>query len=687
MDDNIFLYHFEGSGYGSDLFCEDIDLDNVYEEDIKSAMDVHELRSEKEAVLASSRSEISIEEVYPWTKEVNNILHEKFLLQSFRNSQLDIINAALQGKDVFVLMATGGGKSLCYQLPSLVDSGVTRGTTIVISPLISLMQNQVESLLNKRIKACMLCSNSSAKQKRITLELLRECQLDLFYISPEMIVGSSQCKALLRGLYRNNFLSRIVIDEAHCISSWGHDFRPEYKQLSFLRQEFRGVPIMALTATATEVIINDIIKNLNLLKPLIFRDSFNRKNLFYEVKNKNNKTTDLIIYLIKSEFNNLSGIIYCSSKASCEKLSKTLNESGISSGYYHAGMKNIDRTMIQRKWQNNEVLVICATIAFGMGIDKLDVRFVFHFDTPRSLENYYQETGRAGRDGELSKCILFFCFQDVRKLQILIQREKVSRAQKEQNLQKLQFVTEYSINRVDCRRKQLLEYFNEEFFPEKCNKSCDNCRNLGLSIIEKKDYTNYAEAILSLMEKLVSERITLIQCQEIFRGSNNMKIRFSGFDHYKEHGMGKSLSKIETERLFHFLITNNFLEEYVIKNNMGYTVKYLRIKGTNTHLTGKVLLSTVRKEPAKAKNCSEIDTDNSQSRIDINTSTLSLLKSSRNTSFGVTSEENMKRKLLIPKDNKPDDSIELFSTIKSCFFEEHSHKERKPPRKRIKKNN
>lgn len=686
MDNSEFQCHFEGSGYGSDLVCDDVDLEKVLEENLailkESSQEPYDEESKaKEDLHLLSSPGLSIEEVYPWHTEVQNLLTEKFLLKSFRNSQLDIINAALQGKDVFVLMATGGGKSLCYQLPSLVKSGTTHGTSIVVSPLISLMQNQVESLLQKRIKACMLCSNSTAKQKRVTLELLREGKLDLFYISPEMIVGSSQCKSIMKQLLQKKMLCRIVIDEAHCISSWGHDFRPEYKQLSLFRREFKEVPIMALTATATDVIINDIISNLNLTNPIIFRDSFNRKNLFYEVRNKNNKSEQLIIYLIKSEYHGSSGIIYCNSKASCENLSNSLNEAGIDAGFYHAGMKNAERSLIQRRWQNNEIHVICATVAFGMGIDKLDVRFVFHFDIPRSLENYYQETGRAGRDGKPSRCVLFFSFKDVRKLQITVQREKVPKVQKERNQKKFQNVIEYCINKVDCRRKQILEFFNEEFLPEKCGKTCDNCKNLGVSVIEKKDYTKYAKAIINLTEKLSNKRITLIQCQEIFRGSNNMRIRFSGFDHYKEHGAGKDLTKIETERLFLYLIKNNFLEEYVTKNNMGFSVKYLRTKNSNK-LIGKVFLNCLKRENTKSKKINEIDTDDSQSRIDTNTSSLSLLKSSRNTSFSTEVKNGTKR--LQDCMGNEDCSLELFTTIQSCLYDENSTKQHNDTRKKRK---
>ncbi|OXB42690.1 hypothetical protein B1J92_H00759g [Nakaseomyces glabratus] len=627
----------------------------------------------------------SLNTANPWDKQVQNILKCTFHMEQFRGSQIDIINSTLQGKHVFVLMCTGGGKSLCYQLPSLVTLGYTKGTTIVISPLISLMHDQVEALISKRIKACMLSSTSSSKQKTMALQLLSEGKLNLFYISPEMVMGSSPCKGIIRRLYRQNRLARLVIDEAHCISSWGHDFRPEYKKLGQLTKEFDGVPVMALTATANDNIQEDILKILNLKNVVVFKDSFNRKNLYYEVVQKNSRTIEYMTYLLKTEFHGQSGIIYCNSKASCEKVSKELNQANISSEFYHAGKTANSRLNTQRKWQQGTIQVVCATIAFGMGIDKENVRFVFHYDIPRSMEGYYQETGRAGRDGNPSKCILFFCLQDVNRLQILIQRENVSALQKEHNLKKLQDVLVYCHNKVDCRRLQILEYFNEEFFPSNCMKTCDNCKNIGVSTIEQKDFTHYAKQILSLLRKLGNERITTNQCQDIFRGSNNMKTRFSGYDNFEEHGSGKDLTKSETDRLFVHLLKTGYVCEYFFTNSMGYSTKYLKLPDPIKEIKGKVMLNSLKKQ-YKAKKKQDIDVDNSQSRIDTFSSSLSLFKCHQNSSF---QNEDVSMQNLLSENSQSmldDNSSLIFETINSCIStnlycteekENHKHPKRK----------
>lgn len=516
-------------------------------------------------------------ERYPWSAEVEYRLKEIFKLPGFRPNQVEAINATLSGKDVFVLMPTGGGKSLCYQLPAIVKSGKTHGTTIVISPLISLMQDQVEHLLNNNIKASMFSSRGTGEQRRQTFNLFLHGFLDLIYISPEMISASEQCKRGISKLYNDGKLARIVVDEAHCVSNWGHDFRPDYKELKYFKREYPDVPMIALTATASEQVRMDIVHNLELKEPVFLKQSFNRTNLFYEVLKKNKNSVFEICNDIKTRFKNQTGIIYCHSKRSCEQTAAQMQRSGIKCDFYHAGMEPEDRLRVQKAWQSDMLQVICATVAFGMGIDKPDVRFVYHFTVPRTLEGYYQETGRAGRDGKYSYCIAYFSFKDIRSMQTMIQKDKnLDRENKEKHLNKLQQVMAYCDNETDCRRKLVLSYFNEDFDAKLCNKHCDNCRNSSHIVTEERDVTDEAKKIVHLVQTLQDTRVTLIYCQDIFKGSRSSKIVQAGHDELKFHGAGKGMIKSEIERIFFHLVTIRILQEYSIMNNSGFAVNYVK---------------------------------------------------------------------------------------------------------------
>lgn len=528
---------------------------------------------------------------YPWTEELFCKLNNIFHLQSFRKNQLDAINSTLQGKDVFVLMPTGGGKSLCYQLPAIMKSGKTRGTTIVISPLISLMQDQVENLLSLNIKASMFSSKHSLQQRKTTSNLLLNDKLDLIYISPEMISSSKQCQRVIETLYQKGHLARIVIDEAHCVSSWGHDFRPDYKKLYVFKRDYPDIPVMALTATANEYVQNDITKNLQLTNPVMYKQSFNRDNLYYQIIPKDKNTVPLIITFIKKLFPNQAGIIYCHSKTSCEKLCIALQKENISCRFYHAGMNQDDRITVQEKWQNNQVQVIIATIAFGMGIDKSDVRFVFHYTVPRTLENYYQETGRAGRDGFYSYCVTFYSLGDIRTLQKMIQRDRsLDKENKLRHLDKLKEVMQYCDDKIHCRRKLILSYFGETFDLKNCHNNCDNCsrkENLQLTLTgesindsieqEEENITSIAKDIVGLVSSIQKERVTVSYCQDIMRGSKMSKIVRAGHDILTQHGKGKEFNKLDMERIFFHLITLRILQEYSITNNMGFASNYVKV--------------------------------------------------------------------------------------------------------------
>ena len=519
---------------------------------------------------------------YPWSRDVKAAMKNRFHLQGFRPNQLEAINATLGGKDAFVLMPTGGGKSLCYQLPSIIRSGKTRGVTVVISPLLSLMQDQVEHLQKLKIQALLVNSEVTPEHRQLVMQGLRdpnvENMIQLLYVTPEMISKSTSIVNALGALHRRRKLARIVIDEAHCVSQWGHDFRPDYKLLGEVRQQFQGVPVMALTATATENVKVDVIHNLGIPNCEIYTQSFNRPNLSYEVRPKA-KAKDVLenmANIIKTTYRNQSGIIYCLSRANCESIAEKLREEHqIQAHHYHAGMDPQDKTNVQRQWQAGKYHVIVATIAFGMGIDKPDVRFVIHHTIPKSLEGYYQETGRAGRDGKRSGCYLYYGYQDTSALKRMIDDGEGSWEQKERQRKMLRNVVQFCENRNDCRRVQVLNYFNESFRREDCNASCDNCKSD--STFESQDFTGYAVAAIELVRGMEQDNVTLLHCVDIFRGSKSKRITESKHSKLDQFGSGCALDRGEAERLFYRLLSEDALAEHHITNKAGFPQQYVHV--------------------------------------------------------------------------------------------------------------
>ena len=519
---------------------------------------------------------------YQWSGDVKNAMKERFHLRGFRLNQLEAINATLSGKDAFVLMPTGGGKSLCYQLPSIISSGKTRGVTVVISPLLSLMQDQVEHLQKLKIQAWMINGEVTEEHRHIVMKGLRdpnaEKLIQLLYVTPEMLNKSQAMISAFTDLYHRKKLARIVIDEAHCVSQWGHDFRPDYKLLGEIRKRFPGVPVMALTATATENVKVDVIHNLGMKGCETFTQSFNRPNLTYEVRHKGNgkEVLESIAKTIKNSYRNQSGIIYCFSRKNCESLAEKLaKEYKIKAHHYHAGLQSAEKAGIQRMWQTGECDVIVATIAFGMGIDKPDVRFVIHHTIPKSLEGYYQETGRAGRDEKRSGCYLYYGYQDTKRLRIMIDEGEGSLEQKERQRQMLRNVVQFCENTSDCRRVQVLNYFNEQFVREDCKATCDNCTSN--SVLETHDLTEHAIAALQLLEKIEDDKVTLLHCVDVYRGGKNKKI--SKLRHYDlaEYGAGSELERSELERLFNRLLSEKALIEENVVNGAGFATQYIQV--------------------------------------------------------------------------------------------------------------
>jgi bloom syndrome protein len=526
---------------------------------------------------------------FPWTKDVKRALVNRFMLPGFRLNQANAINATLAGRHVFVLMPTGGGKSLCYQLPAIVRSGKTSGVTVVVSPLLSLMEDQVSHLRARNIQAFSLTGSTTMDERReITSTFIKpnvQEFVQLLYVTPEMLNKSGMMKSAFKDLHRRGKLARIVIDEAHCVSQWGHDFRPDYKELGMVLTEYPGVPIMALTATATENVKVDTIGNLGINGCEVFSQSFNRPNLKYFVHSKPKKSAllDKIQEIIEEEHKNECGIIYCLSRKQCEDVAAELCSRRVKAHHYHAGMEADEKSQVQRNWQRGEIKVIVATIAFGMGIDKPDVRFVIHHTIPKSLEGYYQETGRAGRDGAASDCHLFYGTHDLFTLRKMIdENQDGSKEQKDRQHDMLRRVVQFCLNKTDCRRVQVLAYFAESFSKEDCNNACDNC-NTTEEMVEE-DYTELGLAAVELVKEIASARnVTLHQCLDIFRGTGR---GISDQDKEAEHfGAGKDLDRENVDRLFGLLLAEDVIREFSVFNKSKFANQYLGL-GPKRHMFG-----------------------------------------------------------------------------------------------------
>ena len=518
---------------------------------------------------------------FPWSQDVMASLKKRFKLQGFRENQINAINATLAGKDCFVLMPTGGGKSLCYQLPSLLSSGKTRGVTVVVSPLLSLMEDQVQHLQALRIQAFLLNGESTAEAKSQIREALAQPDaqefIQLLYVTPEMLSKNQSMISTLERLYQRKQLARLVIDEAHCVSQWGHDFRPDYKQLGEIRRKFPGLPVMALTATATENVKVDVIHNLGIDGCEVYTRSFNRSNLFYEIRAKEGKGKDIesIASLIKEKHRGQTGIIYCLSRKNCEDMAEALSKQHkIKAHHYHAGIESLEKSRIQKEWQAGRYHVIVATIAFGMGIDKANVRFIIHHSIPKSLEGYYQETGRAGRDSKRSHCYLYYGYADAGKLRRMIDDGEGSYEQKDRQHEMLRKMIQYCENRSDCRRVQVLAYFNEVFHRDACGQQCDNCCS-GANF-ETQDFTELARQVIDLVKEIASSKVTLLYCMEVFRGANTKKIRDAGHEDLDAFGAGKDIDRENIERIFYRLLSEGAIKEENIVNKRGFANQYIQ---------------------------------------------------------------------------------------------------------------
>lgn len=474
-------------------------------------------------------------------------LKEFFGFSSFKGEQEQIISNLLQGNDSFVIMPTGGGKSLCYQLPALL----MEGTAIVISPLIALMKNQVDAIRgfvagNEGIAHFLNSSLTKAQIAEVT-EDLTSGVTKLLYVAPESLTKEENI-AILRQIR----ISFFAVDEAHCISDWGHDFRPEYRKIRPILDEIGRAPIIALTATATPKVQNDILKNLGIMDAHVFKSSFNRPNLYYEVRDKIDQDKDIIKYI--KQHPGKSGIIYCLSRKKVEELAQVLVINGIRAVPYHAGLDAKVRAENQDKFLMEEVDVIVATIAFGMGIDKPDVRFVIHYDVPRSLEGYYQETGRAGRDGREGVCIAYYSYKDIRKLDKFLMSKPVS--EQEIGRQLLMEIEAYAES-GDCRRKLLLSYFGEDYTQDNCG-ACDNCLSPKPRFDARKEMAMVIRLVNSLPEHFKVEHLA-----NVLTGIATAMIKSYNHDKLPMFGAGSDHPVRFWEMVIHQGIIRHFLKRNI----------------------------------------------------------------------------------------------------------------------------
>ena len=513
----------------------------------------------------------------PDDSAVHTILRTVFGFETFRPNQETIVGNILNRKDVFAVMPTGGGKSLCYQLPALL----MEGTAVVISPLISLMKDQVDAAKENGIAAVFMNSSLDQQEMSDIERRLKTNQVKLLYIAPERFALPQFIETL-----KDIPVSLFAIDEAHCISEWGHDFRPDYLSLSAIPSLFPGVPVAAFTATATEKVQQDIIRKIGLRTPHVVRASFNRPNLFYQVLPKSGVELQLQEFL--QEHEGESGIVYRTTRDAVTATARFLASCGIKALPYHAGLSVEEREKNQEAFNKDEVSVIVATIAFGMGIDKSNVRFVVHADLPRHLEAYYQETGRAGRDGEPAHCLLYFSRGDIPKIRYFIDKMEDD-GERRIAMEKLNQTVRFASHNV-CRRKQLLSFFGEAYLENNCN-ACDIC----IGSVKQLDITTDAQILMSAMAR-TNERFGIVHIIDIVIGADTRRIRELGHHELRTFGAGRDRDKNH----WRFIVNELLAQELIKQDGDRYPVLKLTAKGA-TVLTGKEVVFGLMREEVKAK--------------------------------------------------------------------------------------
>ncbi|XP_033751824.1 ATP-dependent DNA helicase Q1-like [Pecten maximus] len=487
---------------------------------------------------------------FQWSKELQEKMKNIFHIKSLRPMQLQTMNVTMSGKDAMLIMPTGGGKSLCFQLPALLSKGVT----LVVSPLVSLMEDQVMALESLEVDATML--NASVDKTKVTSiqnsMVDKTSSLKLLYVTPEKLAKSKRFMNKLEKMYQMGRFSRLVIDEVHCCSQWGHDFRPDYKFLGIMKRQFPEVPILGLTATATTNVLEDVKKILSIPHCLVFKASFNRPNLYYEIRPKPSASKDAmdeIQKLIKKKFDGMSGIIYCFSRKESEDVARALQERGIKTGSYHSDMSATQRSRVHKMWLSNKIQVVVATVAFGMGIDKPDVRFVIHHSLSKSMENLYQESGRAGRDDKVAHCIIFFRFQDVFRQSTMVFTEQTG-------LDNLYGIVSYCTDISHCRRSMIARHFGEVWERSQCNKMCDHCDDTYRVTPEKRDVTKLCQNVLTLLDHAAQtqQRVTATKLMDAWEGRGATSLRVRDVPE-------PNISRDKLERILAHLLLNGYIKE------------------------------------------------------------------------------------------------------------------------------